>query len=64
MDKDYLTELIGGIFSVFSSGSENVMFLKFEMTCSSHLRETLKWEIVSMMMFLCKLLFCSVELID
>ena len=44
--------------------SQNVMFLKFEMTRSSDLGETLKWEIVFMMMFLCKLLFCSVELID
>ena len=44
--------------------SQNVMFLKFEMTRSSHLSETLKWEKVFMTMFLCKLLCCSVVLID
>ena len=43
------------------------MFLKFEMTRSNPLRETLKWEIKfidDMMIFLCKLWSCLVELID
>ena len=59
MRKSNVIELTCAVFLFFFLAKRDIS----EIWSSSHLGETLKWEIVFMMIFLCKL-FCSVELID